>query len=78
MDLRRSWLYCSSSDELSWSLKGNDEGSGHNAHLVEFRRRASGNLLCAELTQLCFEVHELLLQIILTLSPELTGADLCG
>lgn len=67
------------SDELSRGLKSKGlRVQGKNSHPVELRRSASSYLLCAELTQLCFEVHELLLQIILALAPELTGADLCS
>lgn len=78
IDLRRSWLCGRGSDELSVGLKAKTEGTGQNVHPVELRRSASSYLLRAELTQLCFEIHELLLQIILALSPKLTGADLCS
>ena len=43
---------------------------------MEFGRRASGDLLGAELTELGFEVLELLLEIVFALAPELAGADL--
>ena len=49
---------------------------GEHAHPVEFGRRTSGDLLGAELTELGFEVLELLLQIVFALAPELAGADL--
>ena len=52
------------------------EKEGGYAHPVEFGRRASGDLLGAELTELGFEVLELLLEIVFALAPELTGADL--
>ena len=52
------------------------EGGRGYAHPMEFGRRASGDLLGAELTELGFEVLELLLEIVFALAPELTGADL--
>ena len=47
-------------------------------HFMKLRGGTSGDLLGAQLAQLCFEVHELLLEIILALAPELAGADFCG
>ena len=58
--------------------KQDGEGRGNirgYSHPVEFGRRTSGDLLCAELTELGFEVLELLLEIVFALAPELTGAD---
>ena len=44
-------------------------------HLGELRRGTTCDLLCAELTQLCLQVDELLLQIILVLAPKRIGLD---
>ena len=63
-------------DLLLWNLRVKAEEIRQYTHLLEFRRSASSDLLRPELTQLCLEVDQLLLQIILALAPKLAGADL--
>lgn len=47
-------------------------------HLVELRRSTASNLLSAQLHELGLQVIELLLKLLLVLSPERRGLDFAG
>jgi hypothetical protein len=49
-----------------------------NVHLGELSSGATSDLLSAQLAELSLELTELLLQVILALSPEGTGLDFSG
>jgi hypothetical protein len=51
---------------------------GKYAHLCELRCRSSGDLLCAQLPQFGLQLHQLLVEVLLVLGPELASLDFTG